>query len=118
MFLELKEYSKSAVVAPIPKEKPGLSIYKDEAGTRAGLLFNMLFGELTNLCLVIVSGYVLYISWSPPSGLVGATPPTPTLRSPGSVWNEFLIVRVFSNKITPVKRVSELTPSFDSPAVP
>ncbi|KAK1223514.1 hypothetical protein PQX77_013612 [Marasmius sp. AFHP31] len=60
---------------------------------------------LSNLCLVILSGYVLNISYSPPSGSL-KIPPVPTMRSPWPVWREYLLVRGFGATLVPVQRVT------------
>ncbi|KAJ8094198.1 hypothetical protein PM082_023407 [Marasmius tenuissimus] len=61
--------------------------------------------QLSNLCLVIFSGYVLNISYAPPSGSL-KIPPVPTTGSPWPVWREYLLVRGFGATLVPIQRVA------------
>ncbi|KAJ8079764.1 hypothetical protein PM082_016586 [Marasmius tenuissimus] len=65
----------------------------------------MLSGELARLCLVVLSGYVLNVAYTPPSGSL-KLPPTPTMESPWPVWREFLIIRGVATKLGPAQRIT------------
>ncbi|KAJ8079763.1 hypothetical protein PM082_016585 [Marasmius tenuissimus] len=65
----------------------------------------MTFIEPARLCLVVLTGYVVSLSFAPPTGSI-KLPPRPTTESPWSAWTEYLLVRCFSTRLTPVQRMT------------